>query len=256
MSVTARVDDTVIKNKLRAFRARRGLSLRRATVELGYDGAVAMNQMAPRDTNRFVRGIQVAHNQIAAAEGLPSLPVSPVQPTRRQDEIEARLYRQILRVEKRLGQLHNYVKRDQARPDFNSAWPSHQKLINFWIPRTEKLLKRSIKEHKKFLELNEFERSTAIVIGGRGRAPGGAPETARQLQTFRAKVYGGTGRVFEVGGKAFYELRNREPHARIVEKRWRVAARAAAGLRGLGLRRASNAYLKTLGPSVTGRSAA
>lgn len=174
-----------------------------------------LERIAPRDTQRYVRGWQMAMRQ--AGQGVPGAKyrvVDPVRESRFMAQNYERLNRQVKRIEKtiefRERRLRLWYDNKNRKPD---AWYRDQ-------------VKR-IKQYKKLLERAKVQRrlidddeGTAIVIG--------ASKKGRRLITVRTKIYGGMGSHWAREGRAGVKLKNLEAHASIVESNSHPLQKAVA----------------------------
>ena len=187
-----------------------------------------MDMYARRDTNRYVRGWQTAFNDIGVGEPVR---VSRVVNSRKNDvylavleKEEARARRELLfrqeRLKKRLGYTKGKVGRSERRE------MAIIKKLDTRITRIDE-------------EIQKAQGATGLLFFDMYRGK-------RSFSTVRTRVYGGRGAVDVTDGRAVLVLRNLEPHAAILEKRYGFVRAAADGARGQGLRRASNAHARRI----------
>ena len=213
----------------------------RAAVVAGADAVVdAIERTGPRDTNRYVRGWQ---ESAIKAGGKPRM-VLPVVEGRFATFQIGQLEKQVRRIEGQIRwrseRFERWSKGRDGRPRKLSKWMHAERRRIYSLVN---LLERA-KEH-----LRLAMGSDSFVLIGRGYG--------RRISTVRTKVYGGTGRVRFTGGAAKIELRNREPHVRIVESRQASLARAvASAMPGEVADRVFAAEMRRLAGGVQGLRAA
>lgn len=256
MSFTSRVDDSAMRKQHASMLRRGGLARSAGVQEMARQVCRVAFASANHDTNRFRRAIALMHNQMLPAGG-GGRDAIPVPPLRQSDEVltqRKRLERQIKQSGARVKSADKTI--ETWDPIANRVDPPPKSLLamrgNASRKRKAAAIVRAAKRTKRKAEkqvaraeeeLALFDRSPfAIVMGGRRTKSAAA---LGRLSTVRTKVYGGTATVRELGAMTVVELRNKEPHARIVEKRDRTMRGAlAAGFRGTGLRRIGRRHLE------------
>ena len=165
------------------------------------------------DTRRFHRALAQAGN----ATGAVVLPVPSVHPSK----LSVRFH-ELLRKQVRTWQRIVNLNRKEGREDK-------------WSRMAERRLASAQRNFSAY-------GPTAIVFNAFGRGK------EDRLITVRAPVYGGTGDVTLINGKAYVRLHNKEPHASIVEWRYQVMRNALriARAKGAFLRAYRRNYLPTL----------
>lgn len=208
-------------------------------------------QVAPKDTNRYVRGWVLAAHDVGARTFQPP----PLQRSEWAGNRLEWLTEQLDKEEKNLRyweSIDNRYKRQSATPGVIKRGPRKGEqrakrtrepyYINTVVPqvrRAKARVKRARTELEKFQSNSE---GTAIVIF---RNQSKNPRTRQVRFTVRDKVYGGRGQWLVAGNRTFAELTNLEPHSRIVEKQHgRPMSTALSVVRSFGTRRASLAYLR------------
>jgi hypothetical protein len=201
------------------------------------DLAAQVSARAPRDTNRYVRGWLDAMNQTGAV--LARLPV--IEPSQYADRYQGTLEKALRaalssrdRLERRISVLY-----PSGSPKRGST-PAFRELT--------KLLRRAERRLDKLIEYKQaFDASggTAIVIGGFG----GNEQKGTLKPKVSARVYGGQGRIIDGAEQTAVVLTNREPHANLVERKYKVMRLsqsfvAASG--GLFLKRERANFVKAL----------
>lgn len=212
---------------------------------IGEHLARTMLAISPRDTNRYARGWAMAAN----AAGVGTFSVPDVQASRYNErlidrlEIQAERWRQRAASAKRSADFWRSIyQRRYADTGRSGKWERDARqrvqLAETREKRTADLYAMSAKA------LDELKANPdALVIWGRRSKRALAKG---QIATARVLKYGGTGQFFRVGTRSFVTLHNLEPHASIVERNHRVASRAIATARLVGVRRASAAFLKKI----------
>jgi hypothetical protein len=168
---------------------------------------------APRDTCRFVRGWAQALN----ASGAGTVPVPALKRSPFHDD-------RLRILQKQLRFWDYVVQRD-----------THNKRNDKWTRRALQKRDRAREMIERFAEGGE----TPILINlfGSAKFEGG-------LATVRHKLYGGTGRIIDLGGHAVVVLTNLEAHATLVEHNHKTFANATARFKSVGLRRVAERYVK------------
>lgn len=204
----------------------------RALVTEAFDPVI---REAPRDTNRYVRGWIMACRDLGATRA----PVPQVQPSRYRAEIMAILEDQAASIARAIARKRAVLDRwytAKGRP----VTRGYGAKLRREIERLEKRLRRAVEE------LSKAQGQPAALLFDAVRG-------GRKLSTVREKIYGGSGVYLEAGGKLFARLHNKEPHARLVERRTQLLKRAQTRARTRGLKRASKSYLASLQKSLVDR---
>lgn len=190
-----------------------------------------INEIAPRDTNRYIRGWLLAANDV----GL-KVPVVPLEPNSRRTEYLAKLAEQIDSLDKQIEGIEKRLELWYERKGRRlGAWGRKRK------SELRKLRRRRVRAGEELDKALGTEYFSYFDAGSAFEA-----KNKRKLSTVREKIYGGKGEMFTAGGQLFVRLTNMEPHANIVEKRRRPRDRAMERVRGSGLRRAGRAYIKRI----------
>lgn len=192
----------------------------------------ALQFISPRDTNRYVRAWMMAGNHTGAGRW----PVPEVRASRTSALQAARLEQQLYRYtafRKEAEESALFWERMwQTRYENtkrNDIWQrdclTKKRKADKRLAKLDELVKRLEKTLKDYKE-------TDIVIWGSHKAANQNILLKRNLHTIRGKVYGGEGFVLRPGnGRVLVRIRNKEPHAYIVEKskkNGRCLARALA----------------------------
>lgn len=193
------------------------------------EGVRQLEVVSPRNTQRYVRAWLDAGNRA----GLGPFVLPPIRPDR-----YAKLYRRYLLYQ--VSQFERIVRDNmrQGRTD-----------------RAASTARRRLAAAKR--ELSRY-RPDSIVIGlqifaGRRGGERYVRFGTRPVVTVRHKVYGGEGRSAMVGSDAVVSLKNLEPHARLVERRFSIVKRLERAARSVGAPRASRETLGRL--AAAGRGA-
>ena len=199
--------------------------------------------ISPRDTNRYVRGWIEAGNK----SGVGSWPLPPLIDSKFADKFAARLESQLASNESRMAaeqaavkhwaDLHQERYLSKGRTDkWERSLLKKKREAEARLAKVTALVERAREQVKKF-------HAGAIVIWGKKTK---RAYSLSQLATVRENAYGGDGKVIKDGYQTFVLLHNLEAHATIVEKRWRVVARATGRLRAVGFKKASKAMVSAI----------
>ena len=213
---------------------------------MGQEFVKHLSVMAPRDTNRYVRGWIEAGNKA----GLTSSPLPPVVPSRSADRLAGRLERQLAEWEARLERARKVVlywdALHQSRYVARGRSDKWEKNLLARKAEAEKRVEKLVvlvERAKAQVEAFEATGGSGIVIWGRKTK---SQLAKGQLATVRERVYGGAGQFIRNGWNSLVRLHNLEGHATLVEKRYRVVARALAMVRATGARRARRDVVQAL----------
>ena len=176
---SATLDITGLRRKIAAIRRESPRALDEVDHRVA-DGVLSdVIIAAPRDTNRYVRGMAEAAN----AAGLGPFAVPALRPGKFAAEAKVRL-------EKQAAKWEAIVRRYEA------------------TNREDKWYRRAVKTRDRAREeLAKWDPYATIIFGGKGR---------KLEVTVRNKVYGGTGLRLVRDGRVVYILHNREAHASLV----------------------------------------
>jgi PAS domain-containing protein len=214
-----------------ALAAKRKMESRREeAVESAAEGAIEfVADLAPRDTNRYVRAWIMA----ARAVGLRAPPLPPLRPSAEHGRAMRRLARLTASAERRLAKdtrarefWHNVYTNRYERTGRKGRWRNDALRK---VGAADRRMAKAAEVVQRYREVaGVLERSpTGVIIWGRrpGKRGHGLSTVPRVIE----REFGGTARR-EVGrnGEPTIKLINREPHARIVERNWRLALRARA----------------------------
>lgn len=194
----------------------------------------------PKDTNTYVRSWQTAHNKLVPLAGGRISPVTvfPLRESKYSRQNRHRLERQVQKWELVVQNLQVSIAWMESRPN-HEKWLSYQRA------------KRNLRKAQAALDtarqqiarIDSPGGGSAIVIGGRKTKSFFA---TTGLATARVGLYPGEARVVSVGRRSVIEVRNRAPHAHIVEARTRIVTQAVAASRSRGLRVGRSSYVARL----------
>lgn len=172
----------------------------------------------PRDTNRSYRGWAMAHRDI----GVRGVVVPALKESAYNERNLQRLQSQVAFYAKTVNRWAGY---EAAYARANRTHQGYYRVILKEIRFHERRYRRAVEELFRLARAIE-EGGTPVVIGsGRKKLRRGVP-THTRIATVRATVYGGEGRIRRSGDATVAEIRNKEPHTRIVERNRRLASKA------------------------------
>lgn len=226
-----KVDTTRLLAKLERANAATPSAAREALRIIIADTATKVVRLSPRDTQRYVRGWTMAFADV----GVKNLP--PVTVRKSRD-----FGRQLMRL---VRQAELWERRAEAKRQMLQSWyfDKGRELDRFamsqqaQLAKLEEIARRAREELNKFLEARE----AAIVIGRSNGAWG-----KRNLITTRPRLYGGDGVWIVTKERVIVRLRNKEPHARIVEARSKVMFKATTAARSMGVRNARDHFARAV----------
>mgnify|MGYP007005604090 CR=1 FL=1 len=207
-----------------------------------------MIRTAPRDTNRFAN----ANVQAAQQAGIGPLPapIMPLANSKYIAQMEDAADRQVARwekaaayEEKQIAILDNLKRLYGGDAVILKAQPFDPGTIDERLRRHEKAWVKATGYVQRANEEKAKLTPTSIAIGLYGRGRKGRAIGTQIVKT----VYGGDGRVLSSADATVIELRNKEPHARILESRLGWAKKAKAGIRQAGGKIRSRKYAEALG---------
>lgn len=247
-ATVTRVDISGAMAKLRRLESNRALAGQRGVSVLATAATgdmVVQAAISARDTQRYMRGWTISHNDAAGMTlgevGPKVLPA--VLPGKYAEKIRPRLvgqYQKWKAIEENLLRLKAADERRGKGKE--QDWPSYRRLMKT-LDKIGDIVDRTIEQIEAYDKaVVEGTTGTAVVIGGRRTKRPGISNVSR----ISFKLYGGSARVFTQAGRTFVEIKNMEPHARIIERRLGIGRSSIAKVRTIGLFRASNAYLKSL----------
>lgn len=213
--MTATVDSTGWNQRRRRVDRTLRLAGRRIALEVATQVGRYVLAVAPVDTGRYVRAVAQAVN---SAGGGP-LPMRTISPSGRHDQVVRKLSDQAIKWEK-------YASWLRSRQSFlyPSGPPKRGRTAAYGrftraIEQADRLAARAKEELAKAVH-----NDSALLVGF---LHSGRTQKGRSLLTVRTPIYGGTGRLVEAStGQAAVELKVLEPHARFLEKKLHLFARA------------------------------
>lgn len=219
---------------------------RRALVATGagfvLQRAVQLANQRARDTGRYVRAYQEAYNrtlllapEVSGFVG-GSMRMTAVTPSKHIRKVFPRLNALLKKFTGLERALLAEVRAEESRIKPNKgrlAWLKKR------LDKVGNVTDRVIEQLDAIDRAGEGYRY-GIVIGAR-RTKGLL--TVSRVDTVHLRIYGGSARFV---GDGVLEVRNMEPHARIVARREGIERQALASLRGTGVQRAGRAYLAAL----------
>jgi hypothetical protein len=243
--ITADTKLDLYRGQLRAMDRSTPLA-RRAFVATGaavvMQRAVQLSNTRARDTGRYVRAQQEAYNQIVSTVPEASalvggmIRVTTIGPSSFVKNVFPRLKTKLAKFMEIERTLLAELRSEEA-----ALRPNKGRIG--WVKR--RLDKVGDVTDRIISQLEAIDKSGeaykyAIVIGARKTK---GLFTLSRIDTVHLPVYGGSARFV---GDAVLEVRNREPHARIVARRTGIERDAMAALRGSGVQKAGRAYLMKL----------
>lgn len=211
------------------------------------------------DTGRYARAYAMAHNQLlpwASAGVILPVALPELRPSDYLGMIRRRTEKQLERLELAEDRWFRLKESDERRPN-HRRWKSYRAKLKI-LDRIEKSMERALEQWKAAREaagagVSAEDGAAAIFIAGR------KTKTRFRLSNVGRvirRIFGGEARLIRAGTMSVVEIRNMEPHARIVERRTRLMSRALAEARRdtPGLRRVSNRHLALLTVNAQGRT--
>ena len=219
MLVVKGLNDARMRQKLRAMTAMQRNATRDGVAAGAGEILRWLNVLSPRDTHRYVRGWQQAHQQLAAqapAAGAAP-PLSAITPSRYYTRNAARIRKQAVYWETIEVRWAGIVERYRARPG-HETWKSYRSAVET-LRKVEAINTRA---QQQLAAVESEAGRFGVVIGGRAtRRPLALGQVTRAI----VAVHGGTARFLGGGSRHFVEVKNLEAHARIVGARTGVVRR-------------------------------
>lgn len=244
MSIMTRADHSKILTVVGRRERNLAQGLRTAGAHLAFAFSEVMTRIAPRDTRRYVAGWQQAANDVMRDGGVPTRTVERVVPSRRYEEYLRQLGRQVENIQAQIVWRQRRIKKwydDQGRAYTPWVGREHAK-----IRTLERRLRRALEELAK-----AYDDPSILYFGGQ-LADAGRLHRAkgRQVSTVRNKRYGGVGslRITLNGRDASVSIALvcKEPHAFIVQKRYKIRSLAAREVKRTGGLQAASKLFETL----------
>lgn len=245
MKVTMRPDDRVFQRKMVAVRGALPYSETVAVAAMGIAFLDVLIPITPRRTHRMVRGFQMARNDLARYD--PTAGAAPLDPLIRDDDFHAvgRLTEQLEKAQARVAYWQGIVEGYETRPGPKTdrghaptSWKSYRD--------AQRTLRKYEKQRDRAAEiLAQFQGADpdapVLFIGGRKNLKS---TSLRRLTTVRLEAYGGRAEIVDSPRGKLAEIVNMEPHARWVDRRTRLGARARALGRAYGLEAVRTSFLR------------
>lgn len=228
MKLKKRVFDAHTRELQRASNDARDL----AAADLGARSARAIAALSRVDTGRTRRAYEQASN---ALPGTRTVALSPLRESRFSRTLRVRIAEQAERLTLRVEKQAAFVEAVKAQY-FQTLWPSRLEMLEQTARRLEALTKARDRAIDLLATIDASpDTAPLIVIGGRRRRRGSRSYLGTLARPI-FRVYGGEGRLIREGRRSVAQVKNREPHASLVERRDRVVAAVLAGFRRNGLR--------------------
>lgn len=247
MKPITRIDASKLYRRLGYMKIASKGARHEAAREMGADIIRRCDSIAPRDTNRYVRGWQQAGN----TAGITRIRLASVKASGNHDkfvEILTKQYQFWRTIEEQTTEAYKrlYGYRD-------SAPSSKRRRSAGMTPGQREMQKRILKARRNVeraqqeLERVVTHKEAAILIGGftpfdKGLKNGGRSLTA----TVRVNIYGGQGNITDTPTETFVYLHNKEPHSQIVERNTKTLAKATAAAKALGLKTVGRKYIQAI----------
>ncbi len=239
--IVAKVDTSNLSRRLKGMRD----GADSAALQVAKSGANEfvgfMERHAPRDTGRYLAGWIEAGNaaQVGPTRMAPTLRDSRWA-SKAQAQIAAMVDRYVGEINAILGMLDAWYFRPNRPLD---TWARGKQVK---VARLTRALQRAVETQRK---LQNAEGPVLVFDlfsnGRRVRTASGSIKQLRQT-TVRDKIYGGAGEIVQRDTGPVVLLTNREPHVRLVERRYRLMARANAAVRMHTNARGKRVYLQEL----------
>ncbi len=250
-AMVVRVNVRPLKERIE-FARRRIPGARVEAMRMSFRTAMrAVLAVSPRDTMRYSRAWAMAGNQA----GIGPFPVPEVRKSRFAEQWADRLAVQVVERWKELQVARMAVDKTErslrsaeatiAQGRRSSAMQLRLRELRTRLTKLRKWGEDADDRHRRSrteLDLYMASGGQGVLIFGKTRTRSGRP----RLTTVRAKVYGGVGRAEHTPERSTIMVSNREPHARIVEFKKRLAQKAAALLRQLGITTGRKAILASM----------
>lgn len=197
---------------------------------------------ARRDTRRYVRAWIIAANQAGLWYNTPPAVQRSRFADKLKDRLEIQLDREVMWLRRTEASLKFWEERYNlwyGRTGRRGKWErdcrAKRDKARKNVERQKKLVEQARAELAKYASGNEGQ---LVVFRRRAKSRRNITVTVRE------KIYGGSGEAVSEGDRAVITLRNLEPHARIVEKRYGTVTRADRAERPRAVRRVKETYRK------------
>lgn len=226
-----KVDTSQLLSKLERARVATPLAARGALEVMVQDVAMKVMRTAPRDTQRYIRAWGMAFADV----GVKGLPLVNLRKSRQYGKQLLMLVKQA-----ELWKSRAAAKRGRLRAWYvekNRPLDRYGQRLEKQVLKLEEIARRAREEVQRFTGSRE-----PVIVIGRSEGSWGK----RALATTRVKVYGGDGLWIVTDERVMVRLRNKEPHARIVESKTKVMWSAMTAARTLGARNARDHFARAV----------
>lgn len=232
------------RQKIQAAMAQRDRVGEVAVREMGTVFVDAIEAIAPRDTQRFVRAYQEAGNRA----GLPPRAVLPVVASRQREKFIEALEKQVEFWDREAARFQYLIDRadaqDAAAGPRKDGRARKLRRNQAWYKKAVRLGRKSVEERERAIAtLGDALGSESFLLFDKGRFLNGSKRSGygkrgkRFRTTIRTKIHGGDGWITTAGPVALLTLHNKESHATIVARaarHGRPVDFALAAVKGVG----------------------
>jgi len=232
--ITLRADTRRLRRKLDGIRRETKKAGPHAAGEVASVVCQMVTRLAPRDTGRYSRSWAFANNKIP---GVRPMPLPGLQDSRYARLNRSRLIQQAQHWTRVREEWQRRVAGIERRRG-HERWPSYHQAKGI-LRKVQRIEQRAL-EQVEAIDQSPEGRSAIVIGGSRGRNPLSVGRLAR------ANVGGlplASVTVRQLAERSIVEVVNKEPHARMVEKRTGVLRGALMLARPAGLVAGRNAYL-------------
>lgn len=219
------VDSSGLRSKMLAAADAAPNACAGALVEAAEYIAAAMAVQPHQDTRRWSRAWIQAARQVGAWR----TPVPALRPSKYFQELRSAVTK--FRDQQRQDYIRLVAKRDALYPQ-----PPRNQRTGLYGKLSRQIEKTKARMDKAQTQLQQLGANQTALVLHAGAGFSGQGKRAPQVVT---RVYGGFGAVVKLPRGAILRLENLEPHARIVESKFKILAAVRAPLRGLALKRAA-----------------
>lgn len=223
------IDDAQLKARVRVLKDRFGEAMLTAAEEVNALIAVRVEETAPRDTNRFVRGWLLACADVGP---IPAFIPALTKSARHEQYLKflEREYKRVIRLLRGLQNTLNLFYYSKPNRNRNTgafrAMKAKERKLQKWADRL-------IEEYFKL----EGDPTALLFDAERGK---------RNYSTVRVGVFGGRGRIVPESDRWVVVLHNLEPHTTIVEQRYDIIRRAMREVKSYHLSRVAAAVVRKI----------
>jgi len=257
---TFNVDLSRMRAKMRALEHASDYAADKSVEALGGVLVDILDELSPRDTNRYAR----AWIDAGRKAGVTDRPLPPLRASRNHERYLERLRAQLEYWSGKrayaVSRMEQYERLDAKAEPRKDGKPRKKRTAQPYYAKMVRMAEHAGKQVERAArELTRAEGSEAFIFFDAESIV--QRKQNRSLSTVRHTVYGGEGRIVRHGTTAFVELRNKEPHARIVEQHPHLGhpvATAKQVIRLAGIKPAGRAYRDALAkraPAAVSRAA-